>query len=537
MQEDVVIVGSGFGGAVMAARLAERYGGRITIRVLDKGGDPSGLFDPDADGGPLNAQGNRFSHTLDPRYLAQLAEVYTDPEEATLNVLAGTSIGGGSNVYAGVSLRAPSVAFEQTRDGRRLWPSRYSRATLDPLYGRVERRLRVHRLAWTDREAPHWQLATKRDYVFAEGCRRIGATALPLKVADFEDANEGWWSSGQRFSGRQSLTKNYLLDAKTSGVTFDSGCEVLEVLRDGDGFLLHAVDRRKGRNRPVEIACKVLILAAGSVASTALLLRSRANLTALDQGGALGRRLSGNGDYGVTGEIGDELAVEGFKGKPIGSFCPSFFRSHGFILLPFYAEPLYLSLNRISTLLRPQDPLALGRTSTRIADGPDGEPEADWGLAYKHQLARFSIRHLSMGCLAFDDSEGEIDLDEDRAVVRWRQTSDATEQRWRTALDTMRRIYEALGGGMFLDNYRKDGSVNTSHPLGGCSMADDPSQGVVDPNGEAFGLRNLFVVDGSIIPSSLCANPSLTIAAVAESIADRLLDGAGTDSLAARLGI
>src|SRR5688572_24359585 len=99
----------------------------------------------------------------------------------------------------------------------------------------------------------------------------------------------------------------------------------------------------------------------------------------------------------------------------------------------------------------------------------------------------------------------------------------------------MRRIYEALGGEMFLDSYRKDGTVNTSHPLGGCRMAEDAMQGVVDPNGECFGNRSLFVADGSILPSSLCANPSLTIAAVAESIADRLITGTGMASLASRL--
>jgi cholesterol oxidase len=77
--------------------------------------------------------------------------------------------------------------------------------------------------------------------------------------------------------------------------------------------------------------------------------------------------------------------------------------------------------------------------------------------------------------------------------------------------------------------------VNTAHPLGGCAMSDDPTVGVVDANGEVRGLANLFVIDGAIIPSALGVNPSLTIAAVAERIADVLINGTGTTSLAARL--
>ena len=59
-------------------------------------------------------------------------------------------------------------------------------------------------------------------------------------------------------------------------------------------------------------------------------------------------------------------------------------------------------------------------------------------------------------------------------------TDDATEARWSAAVETMGRIYSALGGEMFLDGYRKDGTVHTSHPLGGCRMADSAADGVTD---------------------------------------------------------
>src|SRR5688572_3829460 len=147
---DIVIVGSGFGGAVMAARIGEEmasgaYGDRRVL-VIEKGDDHTGLFDPEAEPAP-------FRNTLDPAYLAKVAELYTDPAGAyragvpSMTVAAGRGIGGGSNVYCGVSLRAPTSAFEQVRNGRRLWPSRYTRAALDPFYARVEEKLRVRRMA------------------------------------------------------------------------------------------------------------------------------------------------------------------------------------------------------------------------------------------------------------------------------------------------------------------------------------------------------------------------------------------------------
>ena len=145
---------------------------------------------------------------------------------------------------------------------------------------------------------------------------------------------------------------------------------------------------------------------------------------------------------------------------------------------------------------------------------------------------------LTMGCLALDACEGEISLSRSGTScdVSWRETSPTTEARWKAATTAMRSIYEALGGEMYLDGYRKDGTVSTAHPLGGCRMAErsDPL-GVVDACGESLRNRSLFVVDAAVIPSALGVNPSLTIAAVAESIADRLIRGQGTESLAERL--
>jgi len=559
---DVVIVGSGFGASVMAARLGSYlrsvYGDTYTVAILERGNDHTGLFDPTSNGDPLNAQGNRFRHTLAPEYLAQVGHLFTDTTgvfregRSSMNVIAGEGIGGGSNLYLGVSLRAPTSIFDQSDDGERLWPAAYSRETLDPYYRVVEEQLKVRQMSWTDADAPHWALATKRDYVFAEGCRRIGATAVPLKLADHEDANESWWAQGQRFEGRQSLTKNYLLDALDAGVVFHANCDVEAVHPDGDGYMISGQDDRgsaslsRTSGSRFDVSCKMLIMGAGAIGSAGLLLRSEGAFVGdrvLDLGRdladtpVLGRNLSSNGDYGVTGIVGEQWAVEGHKGKPMSSFCPSFWPTHQFILIPYYNEPLYLTQGEPSTLLPAQNPTAMGRASTTTATAADGRPVPHWGLEYKTLLKQFSSRMMTMGCLALDGGEGEVRLGPGGATfeVVWEETNNATEARWSAAVDTMRRIYEALDGEMFLDAYRRDGTVNTAHPLGSVRMSDDPERGIVDAYGESHTNRNLFVVDASIIPTSLGVNPSLTIAAVAEYIADSLIRGDGTEPLARRL--
>jgi cholesterol oxidase len=161
--------------------------------------------------------------------------------------------------------------------------------------------------------------------------------------------------------------------------------------------------------------------------------------------------------------------------------------------------------------------------------------ERPYGDAYKDRLLSFGSRMLTMGCLALDDGEGQVVVGKRGTEVRWRETSASTHARWSSAFDAMRRIYDSLGGEVFLDAYRKDGTVSTAHPLGGCRMSADARSGVVSELGEVFGEPNLFVIDSAIIPSALGVNPSLTIAAVAERICDALIGGKRTTSLEARL--
>ena len=116
-QVDVCIVGSGYGGSILAYYLAKA--GQRTV-VLERG--------------PRIATED-LQLDLKP---SELLDVYTYFLGNGITVLAGTVVGGGSIVYSGASLRAPSFVFER-RDGsgRRIWPRALTRRSLDPFYARA----------------------------------------------------------------------------------------------------------------------------------------------------------------------------------------------------------------------------------------------------------------------------------------------------------------------------------------------------------------------------------------------------------------
>lgn len=95
------------------------------------------------------------------------------------------------------------------------------------------------------------------------------------------------------------------------------------------------------------------------------------------------------------------------------------------------------------------------------------------------------------------------------------------------ANDAIRTVANRRGLGRFMALTETQG-VYCAHPLGGCRMADSPDLGVVDDGGAVHGYEGLYCIDGSIVPTSLGVNPSLTISALSERCAERLVaHGAG----------
>jgi choline dehydrogenase-like flavoprotein len=518
---DVLIAGSGFGGAIAAWRLAELYDAA--------GVDPRAIV--------VLERGRRFGH-VDFRQSADithLSKIYDFVYGQGAQMVIATGVGGGSNVYLGASLRAPSEIFERRDrrpgDGpeRRMWPAAISRGALNPFYRRAEQALRVVR--------PTWSQVSRSGGLWAAALRSAGHTCdrVPLVMSPRRCVDAKWCHTGCIFGAKNSLITNYLAAAEQVGVQVRPLMRVDSVRQSSARpyrFIVTASTIDPDTKQPTgtrDYECKVCILATGAMNDAPILMRSQLALPALSD--HVGRHLGCNGDHVAAIEfdprrVRSVLRLPGyadyFKGKPITTMTYDFFagrRGHRFDGTRFTLQEIFLS-----TL-----------ASFLYDDGrePEGEPSF-WGLQKKEALAHWANR-IELLAMVEDTHDGTFlapppggggSLQPNGGSISFGVfTYTLSEQSVRVreaANAAMQRIAEHRGLGRFMKLTETQG-VYAAHPLGGCRMADTADLGATDADGRVFGYEGLYCFGSSIIPTSLAVNPSLTIAAVTERCAQRLL--------------
>ena len=265
---DVCIVGSGFGGSIAAWRLAELY------RAADQ--DASVV---------VLERGKRFGHTdfRQSMDVEHLSDVYELIQGQGAQIVVANLVGGGSNLYLAASLRSPS------RDVRAHGPpSRRRAAAADVAAGdqppqRSTATTRAPRRGLRVRQ-PSWKEVSKSGGVWAAMLREAGHTCDRVPVAiDFERCVDAKWCyTGCVFGAKNSLITNYLPSAERRGVEVRPLVQVNEVVpsraraRTAGSSAAATVDpETKQPTGPVEIECKVAILAAGAMGTPPILMRSR----------------------------------------------------------------------------------------------------------------------------------------------------------------------------------------------------------------------------------------------------------------------
>ena len=189
---DVLIIGSGFGAAAPALRLAQA-GFRVVM--VEKGP----RIDPLRD----------FRQTQDPKYLLRYLKGLSGDH---LNLTYAEALGGGSGFYEMVSLRAPRQAFAQVdHNGAQLWPAQLDRATMDPYYDIAEQMLSVEQIA------PHE--VPKSGLVFAQMMKNLGYSCERARYAVRGCLGSGFCITGCIYGAKQSLLLNYLPQAVEAGIT------------------------------------------------------------------------------------------------------------------------------------------------------------------------------------------------------------------------------------------------------------------------------------------------------------------------------
>lgn len=468
---DVCIIGTGFGGSVCGARLSKA--GRTTL-IFEQG---------------KRWDKNAFQQTQDAKYLK---EIYEEFEGENIKVSTARGVGGGSLLYSSSSLRTPSLVFEQKdKNGRRLWPSEYSRKALNPYYEKVEKNLNVSQLLWP--EVP------KRDGIFAKACNAAGYTCDRLRIAIVNCRNCGFCHTGCKFDRKQSLILNYIPEAEKNGAKIKEECKALLVKRNEKGYLVVYKDLKSGIIN--EVSCKAVIVSAGAIQSPALMLKSKKYLDNLSS--HVGKNLTANGNIFLAAHLPNE-DCEVFKGKVQGSVTYAFWEE-GFVL------------QGVGTL--PISATVINRVRFKNAKRP-----FYWGIEMKGVMKEYGRHLLGIAVIGLDGSDGSVFLDENENIKLIWSMSGKSRKVFDKAIARAKEIVESLGGELLItEPYQEKGEVITVHPLGTCRMAEEKTHGVVDANCQVFGNPNLYIVDGSAIPSPLGVNPSLTIAAVAEKVSDYIV--------------
>jgi hypothetical protein len=263
------------------------------------------------------------------------------------------------------------------------------------------------------------------------------------------------------------------------------------------------------------------------------MLRSKAFLPALS--GQVGRNLGVNGDHVAAVEFNDAqvrsvLGLPGYdefyKGKPITTMSYDWWvgrQGHAYDGTRFTLQEIFLST--LTNFLYDS-----GRT---VPGGP-----SFWGLQKKQAVAHWANR-IELLAMVEDTNDGTfLAPPPEGAAVRPDpgpiavgtfdySMSDQSLAVRAAANAAIRGVAGNQGLGLFMPLTETQG-VYCAHPLGGCRMADSPDLGVVGDTGEVHGYEGLYCIDGSIVPTSLGVNPSLTISALTERCAERLVDR-GTD--------
>ncbi|HUK17612.1 MAG TPA: GMC family oxidoreductase [Bryobacteraceae bacterium] len=535
---DIVVIGSGYGGAISAARLASAdLNPKPAICILERGKEwQPGSF-------PETAVDVLGATRSDPNPLG-LYELLNYPD---ISVIKGSGLGGTSLINANVAIVPDQEVFEQFH-----WPSSITYDALAPYYQRAGQALAAN---------PHPNaLQLAKVQALERRAQQLGMNVQALNiVVNFapEGPNAfgvnqkpcidcGNCVSGCNVTAKNTLYMNYLPMAAKAGATIFTQTKVewLEKLAAG-GWRIHGKhvnDDFSGQSFTLDT--REIILSAGSLNSTEILLRSE--MHGLSVSPALGTKFSGNGDFfglAYNGEMQTNVLGYNAADRPgagdspepgpnivgIVRYATGLPEDRRIAIEDFSFPRAYVEASKtVFGLLRGQDTVTGNEQAQSARLGADLKPLAQ--LHDPNGAMNHTMLYLVMGQ---DNARGTILFEapwtepDGRIRVSWDQ---AGQQQIFTRMNgELRRHARALEGS-FISNPTWSvfhlGHLITAHPLGGCPMGDDYLEGAVDPFGRVFAgdgsvHDGLYVTDGSVIPSALGVNPLMTISALSERFVER----------------
>ena len=498
---DLLIVGAGAGGSTLAQRLA-RHGWRIVI--LESGP----FWDPDRDWVSDEAASHRLY------WNANRVIGGEDPVELGKNN-SGHGVGGSMVHFAGYAPRFHPSDFEtRSRDGVGTdWPIAY--ADLEPHYERVEAELPVAGQDWPWGQPHRYPHAAHPISGGADRARtgaralgiemRVGPVAIPNGVFGNRPhcVYRGFCLQGCKVNAKASPLITHLPDAIAHGVEVRADSHALRIETDETGRCTGVTYARDGRERFQRAAA--VAVAGYSIETPRLLLHStsvRWPEGLANAHGQVGRHVMVQGAPQVAGRFPEPMRQ--YKAPPPEISSEQFYEtdeSRGFAR--------GFSIQTVG-------PLPIGWAEHVLADGHWGRALREYMRDYNHWFTLGVLSEL----LPHPDNRVTLADQTDRhgmPVARLDYTqSDNDRANIAHAKRILHEIWQAAGAQdvLTIDRY--------AHLVGGCRMGTGAESSVIDAGHRAWGVPNLFVADGSVMPTQGAANPALTIMALASRLAERL---------------
>jgi len=496
-EADVAIIGTGAGGGTSAEILAKRG---LKVLLIEEGG-------------------LRTSNDFNMDEKTAYSEMYQEgatraTKDKAISILQGRAVGGTTVVNWTSCFRTPEPTLNHWAEHHKVTGS--SAAEMAPWFELMEKRLNVET----------WQLPPNANNVgLKNGCQTLGYHwgVIPRNV-------KGCWNLGYCGVGCPTNAKQSMLVTTIPGALKENA-ELLYLARaerlhfKGDKVAeleCVALDNDLVTARPIKIRVKAkhFVLSGGSINSPAVLLRSEAP----DPFELLGKRTFLHPTVLTMGRMKEK--VDGFYGAPQSIYSDEFQWKNkqgpmGFKLESMPLQPMLASTNfrqmgaalneSMSQLAYCQAQLAMMRDgfSDQSQGGEvqlrdDGSPVLDYAIS-DEMWDGIKRAYLAMAEIQFASGAQSVYFTHSDSgwVNSWQEAQAAIEQ-------------------LSLQKYRA--GIGSAHVMGGCKMGDDPASSVVNSVGEHHQLKNLSVIDGSVFPTSIGANPQLSVYAFSSKFATHLAD-------------